>query len=62
MCPAVFEGESKQAEVYKNQPSLGDADRCARGGQVWHCMERTVDVQMIGGVSDHLLIDPLQFG
>jgi len=24
--------------------------------------ERTVDIQMIGDVSDHLLIDPKQFG
>jgi hypothetical protein len=28
----------------------------------WHFTERMVDVQMIGDVSDHLLIDPQSFG
>jgi 3-phenylpropionate/cinnamic acid dioxygenase small subunit len=28
----------------------------------WYFTERTVDIQMIGDVSDHLLVDPKQFG
>jgi 3-phenylpropionate/cinnamic acid dioxygenase small subunit len=28
----------------------------------WYFTERTVDLQMVGDVSDHLLIDPKQFG
>jgi 3-phenylpropionate/cinnamic acid dioxygenase small subunit len=38
------------------------ADAFARHPEGWHFTERTVDIQMIGNVSDHLLIDPLQFG
>jgi 3-phenylpropionate/cinnamic acid dioxygenase small subunit len=38
------------------------ADTFARGSGDWHFTERTVDIQMIGDVSDHLLIDPTQFG
>jgi 3-phenylpropionate/cinnamic acid dioxygenase small subunit len=37
------------------------ADTFARGGEGWHFTERTVDIQMLGDVSDHLLIDPEQF-
>jgi 3-phenylpropionate/cinnamic acid dioxygenase small subunit len=28
----------------------------------WHFTERKVDVQMVGDVSDHLMVDPKQFG
>ncbi|GAA2542691.1 nuclear transport factor 2 family protein [Mycolicibacterium diernhoferi] len=38
------------------------ADTFAHDGQDWHFTERTVDVEMIGDVSDHLLIDPHSFG
>ena len=37
------------------------ADAFARDSTGWHFTERTVDLQMIGDVSDHLLIDPKQF-
>ncbi len=37
-------------------------DAFARDGQGWHFTERKVDVEMIGDVSDHLLIDPHSFG
>jgi len=37
------------------------ADTFARFGEGWHFTERMVDVQMLGDVSDHLLIDPKQF-
>jgi 3-phenylpropionate/cinnamic acid dioxygenase small subunit len=41
------------------------ADSFARDPDVpagWYFTERTVDLQMVGDVSDHLLIDPKQFG
>lgn len=38
------------------------ADGFARGEQGWHFTERRADVEMIGDVSDHLLIDPRTFG
>ena len=38
------------------------ADTFARSGEGWHFTERTVNIQMMGDVSDHLLIDPTQFG
>jgi len=41
------------------------SDAFARDPEVpagWYFTERTVDVQMIGDVSDHLMIDPKQFG
>ncbi|MBB2989978.1 3-phenylpropionate/cinnamic acid dioxygenase small subunit [Mycolicibacterium iranicum] len=38
------------------------ADSFARDEHGWHFTERTVDVEMIGDVSDHLLMDPTQFG
>jgi 3-phenylpropionate/cinnamic acid dioxygenase small subunit len=37
------------------------ADVFARDESGWYFTERTVDIQMIGDVSDHLLIDPKQF-
>lgn len=37
-------------------------DAFARDGGDWYFTERTVDVQMIGDVSDHLMIDPRTFG
>jgi 3-phenylpropionate/cinnamic acid dioxygenase small subunit len=37
------------------------ADTFARDGEGWHFTERTVDIQMLGDVSDHLLIDPRQY-
>lgn len=38
------------------------ADTFARGDEGWHFTERTVDIQMLGDVSDHLMIDPNNFG
>jgi hypothetical protein len=32
------------------------ADSFARDGQGWYFTERTVDVEMVGDVSDHLFI------
>ncbi|GAS89768.1 nuclear transport factor 2 family protein [Mycolicibacterium brisbanense] len=34
------------------------ADRFARDDQGWHFTQRTVDVEMVGDVSAHLMIDP----
>ena len=36
-------------------------DRFARDADGWHFTERKADVEMVGDVSDHLLIDPHQF-
>jgi hypothetical protein len=36
-------------------------DRFARDANGWHFTERIADVEMVGDVSDHLLIDPRQF-
>jgi 3-phenylpropionate/cinnamic acid dioxygenase small subunit len=54
----------QQTETVALQPiAVGRyADTFARDSQGWHFTERTVDIQMFGDVSDHLLIDPLQFG
>ena len=54
----------QQTETVALQPiAVGRyADTFARGSEGWHFTERTVDIQMIGDVSDHLLIDPKQFG
>lgn len=38
------------------------ADTFARDEQGWYFTERKVDVEMVGDVSDHLLIDPRSFG
>ena len=38
------------------------ADTFARDEQGWYFTERTVDVEMIGDISDHLMIDPRSFG
>lgn len=38
------------------------ADTFARDDEGWHFTERTVDIQMLGDVSDHLMIDPTTFG
>lgn len=37
------------------------ADTFARDDRGWHFTGRTVDVEMVGDVSDHLLMDPSQF-
>jgi 3-phenylpropionate/cinnamic acid dioxygenase small subunit len=37
------------------------ADRFARDAHGWYFTERIADVEMVGDVSDHLLIDPRQF-
>lgn len=37
------------------------ADAFARDDDGWFFTERTVDVQMVGDVSDHLMIDPRQY-
>ncbi len=36
-------------------------DRFARDRHGWHFTERIADVEMVGEVSDHLLIDPASF-
>ncbi len=36
-------------------------DSFARDGNGWYFTERIADVEMVGDVSDHLLIDPLPF-
>ena len=36
-------------------------DRFARDADGWFFTERKADVEMVGDVSDHLLIDPHQF-
>jgi 3-phenylpropionate/cinnamic acid dioxygenase small subunit len=53
----------QQTETVALQPIVVGryADTFARDGTGWHFTERTVDIQMIGDVSDHLLIDPKQF-
>ncbi|MEH3136506.1 MAG: nuclear transport factor 2 family protein [Mycolicibacterium neoaurum] len=38
------------------------ADTFARDEHGWYFTERTVDVEMMGDISDHLLIDPRSFG
>lgn len=38
------------------------ADSFARDERGWYFTERKVDVEMIGDVSDHLMIDPRSFG
>lgn len=38
------------------------ADTFARDEHGWYFTERTVDVEMIGDISDHLMIDPRSFG
>jgi 3-phenylpropionate/cinnamic acid dioxygenase small subunit len=54
----------QQTETIALQPIVVGryADTFARGESGWYFTERTVDVQMIGDVSDHLMIDPTQFG
>jgi len=54
----------QQTETVSLQPIVVGryADTFARDSTGWHFTERTVDIQMIGDVSDHLLIDPTQFG
>lgn len=37
-------------------------DTFARDESGWHFTERKVDIQMLGDVSDHLMIDPTSFG
>lgn len=36
-------------------------DAFGRDGNGWHFTERKVDIQMIGNVSDHLMVDPRNF-
>lgn len=36
-------------------------DTFARDGEGWHFTERIADVEMVGDVSDHLLVDPAAF-
>jgi 3-phenylpropionate/cinnamic acid dioxygenase small subunit len=36
-------------------------DAFARGEAGWHFTERKVDVEMVGEVSDHLMVDPRQY-
>jgi 3-phenylpropionate/cinnamic acid dioxygenase small subunit len=54
----------QQTETMALQPiAIGryaDVFGCDSTG--WYFTERTVDLQMVGDVSDHLMIDPKQFG
>jgi hypothetical protein len=54
----------QQTEAVQLQPIVVGrySDAFARDTTGWYFTERTVDVQMIGDVSDHLMIDPKQFG
>ena len=54
----------QQTETVALQPiAVGRyADTFGRDGAGWHFTERKVDIQMIGDVSDHLMIDPGKFG
>jgi 3-phenylpropionate/cinnamic acid dioxygenase small subunit len=54
----------QQTETIALQPIVVGryADTFVRGESGWYFTERIVDVQMIGDVSDHLMIDPTQFG
>jgi 3-phenylpropionate/cinnamic acid dioxygenase small subunit len=57
----------QQTETVPLQPIVVGrySDAFARDPDVpacWYFTERTVDVQMVGDVSDHLMIDPQQFG
>jgi 3-phenylpropionate/cinnamic acid dioxygenase small subunit len=54
----------QQTETVPLQPIVVGrySDAFARDTTGWYFTERTVDVQMIGDVSDHLMIDPKQFG
>ena len=54
----------QQTETVPLQPIVVGryADAFARDTSGWYFTERMVDVQMIGDVSDHLMIDPTQFG
>jgi hypothetical protein len=54
----------QQTEAVPLQPIVVGrySDAFARDTTGWYFTERTVDVQMIGDVSDHLMIDPKQFG
>lgn len=38
------------------------ADTFARDEQGWYFTERRVEVEMVGDVSDHLMVDPRSFG
>jgi hypothetical protein len=37
-------------------------DTFGRDESGWHFTERKVEIQMIGNVSDHLMVDPGNFG
>jgi len=54
----------QQTETVGLQPIVVGryADAFARDDAGWYFTERKVDVQMVGDVSDHLMIDPTQFG
>jgi 3-phenylpropionate/cinnamic acid dioxygenase small subunit len=54
----------QQTEAVPLQPIVVGrySDAFVRDTTGWYFTERTVDVQMIGDVSDHLMIDPKQFG
>jgi hypothetical protein len=54
----------QQTETVALQPiAVGRyADVFGRDSTGWYFTERTVDLQMVGDVSDHLMIDPKQFG
>jgi len=54
----------QQTETVALQPIVVGrySDAFARDDTGWYFTERKVDVQMVGDVSDHLMIDPTQFG
>lgn len=53
----------QQTDVVALQPIVVGRyfDTFARDESGWHFTERKVDVQMVGDVSDHLMIDPRNF-
>lgn len=54
----------QQTDTFALQPIVVGryADTFARDEHGWYFTERTVDVEMMGDISDHLLIDPRSFG
>ena len=54
----------QQTDVVALQPIVVGrySDTFARNADGWYFTERTVEIQMVGDVSDHLMIDPNSFG
>ena len=54
----------QQTETIALQPIVVGRyyDAFARDSDGWHFTERKVDVEMVGDVSDHLMVDPRRYG